>query len=383
MKIRTAGRLSLSFLLAGMLGACGSTRAPEPAGPAPVGTVSLDVLQGMPAELQMLDIGVTVFATEADPEEVTLPGAAIFAQIRDTETHYLPVALRHTLLASNQWGVVRVLPEADPSLDLLISGTIVESTGADLLLRLRAVDSTGRVWLDKAFADIARTADYPDSIPSLRGGITDGPDPFQDLHAAVANELLSVRNTLTEQDLARIHETTLLRHASDMAPDAFSSYLQTDAAGQLTFERLPASDDPLLGHVRDIQARHEVFIDTLDEYYEALYQDVKPRYDIWRQYSFEQVMDQRDNAERARNGEGVLGTGSFESLSQNYNRYKWSKIFEQEFVALSSGFVSETAPAVLELSRNISGLSGPVEDLYAQWRVYLRELYEIETATTP
>lgn len=380
--MRAASRLGLSLLLTGVLGACGSTRAPEPAGPAPVGTVSLNVLQGMPAELQMLDIGVTVFATEADPEDVTLPGAAIFAQIRDTETHYLPVALRHTLLVSNQWGVVRVLPEADPSLDLLISGTIVESTGANLLLQLRAVDSTGRVWLDKAYADIARTADYPDSIPSLRGGITDGPDPFQDLHAAIANDLLAVRNTLTQQDLARIQDTTLLRHAADMAPDAFASYLQTDATGQLSYERLPASDDPLLGHVRDIQARHEVFIDTLDEYYEALYQDVKPRYDIWRQYSFEQVMDQRDNAERARNGEGVLGTGSFESLSQNYNRYKWSKIFEQEFVALSSGFVSETAPAVLELSRNISGLSGPVEDLYAQWRVYLRELYEIETATT-
>jgi hypothetical protein len=380
--MRAAGRLALSLLLAGMLGACGSTRAPEPAGPAPVGAVSLNVLQGMPSELQMLDIGVTVFATEAAPEDVTLPGAAIFAQIRDTETHYLPVALRHTLLASNQWGVVRVLPEADPSLDLLISATIVESTGADLLLQVRAVDSTGRVWLDKAYADIARAADYPDSIQSLRGGITDGPDPFQDLHAAIANDLLAVRNSLTQQDLARIQDTTLLRHAADMAPDAFASYLQTDATGQLNYERLPASDDPLLGHVRDIQARHEVFIDTLDEYYEALYQDVKPRYDIWRQYSFEQVMDQRDNAERARNGEGVLGTGSFESLSQNYNRYKWSKIFEQEFVALSSGFVSETAPAVLELSRNISGLSGPVEDLYAQWRVYLRELYEIETATT-
>ena len=198
----------------------------------------------------------------------------------------------------------------------------------------------------------------------------------------IAQWCLAVRNSLSEQDLARIQDTTLLRHAADMAPDAFGPYLLTDASGLLTYERLPASDDPLLGHVRDIQARHEVFIDTLDEYYEALYQDVKPRYDIWRQYSFEQVMDQRDNAERARNGEGVLGTGSFESLSQNYNRYKWSKIFEQEFVALSSGFVSETAPAVLELSRNISGLSGPVEDLYAQWRVYLRELYEIETATT-
>jgi len=375
--------LLISCALAGTAAACSSASPPAPAGPLPVGSVALNVQQGMPDELQMLDIGVQVFATQADPEEITLPGAAIFAEIRNTETHYLPVALRHTLLTSNQWGVVRVLPETDPSLDLLITGTILESTGADLLVQVRAVDSTGRLWLDKPYADIARTADYPDSIPSLRGGgITDGPDPFQDLHAAIANDLLAVRNSLGSTELARIQQVTQLRYAADLSPEAFAPYLQTDATGQLTLTRLPASNDPLLGHVTDIQARHDVFIDTIDEYYEALYQDVKPRYDVWRQYSFEQVLDQRDNAERARNGEAVLGTGSFEALSQNYNRYKWSKIFEQEFVALSSGFVSETAPAVLELSRNVSGLTGPVEDLYSQWRVHLRGLYEIETQST-
>ncbi len=386
MRKATSKLLTASFL-ASVLGACGSSTPPPPPGPPPVGSVTLNVQQGMPTPLQMLDIGVQVFATEADPEEITLPGAAIFAEIRNTETHYLPVALRHTLLSSNQWGIVRVLPATDPSLDLLITGTILESTGADLLLQVRAVDSTGRLWLDKRYADIARTADYPDSIPSLRGGgITDGPDPFQDLHAAIANDLLAFRNSLTTSDLARIQEVTQLRYAADLSPEAFAPYLETDAAGQFALSRLPASNDPLLQHVADIQARHNVFIDTIDEYYEALYQDVKPRYDVWRQYSFEQVLDQRDNAERARNGEAVLGTGSFEALSQNYNRYKWSKIFEQEFVALSSGFVSETAPAVLELSRNVSGLTGPVEDLYAQWRVYLRGLYDIETqsaATAP
>jgi len=377
-------KLLMTALLASLLTACGSATPPPPAGPQPVGDVILNVQPGMPTELQMLDIGVQVFATEADPEEITLPGAAIFAEIRNTETHYLPVALRHTLLTSNHWGVVRVLPATDPSIDLLITGTILESTGADLLVQVRAVDSTGRVWLDKPYADIARTADYPDSIPSLRdGGITDGPDPFQDLHAAIANDLLAVRNGLGTSELARIQQVTQLRYAADLSHEAFAAYLATDATGQLTLTRLPASNDPLLGHVADIQSRHNVFIDTIDEYYEALYQDVKPRYDVWRQYSFEQVMDQRDNAERARNGEAVLGTGSFEALSQNYNRYKWSKIFEQEFVALASGFVSETAPAVLELSRNVSGLTGPVEDLYSQWRVYLRGLYEIETQREP
>ena len=81
-------------------------------------------------------------------------------------------------------------------------------------------------------------------------------------------------------------------------------------------------------------------------------------------------------AERERSGNS--DPNSFEAISQNYNRYKWSKIFEQEFVALASGFVSETAPAVLELSRNVNGLTGPVEEQYAQWRVLLRGLFEIE-----
>ena len=81
--------------------------------------------------------------------------------------------------------------------------------------------------------------------------------------------------------------------------------------------------------------------------------------------------------QRARDGN--TNPNSFEAISQNYNRYKWSKIFEQEFVALASGFVSETAPAVLELSRNVNGLSGPVEVQYEQWRELLRGLFEIET----
>ncbi len=66
-------------------------------------------------------------------------------------------------------------------------------------------------------------------------------------------------------------------------------------------------------------------------------------------------------------------------MAQTYNRYKWSKIFEQEFVALASGFVTETAPAVLALSQNVNGLTGPVEEQYAQWRVLLRGLFDIET----
>lgn len=365
-------------MLALLLSACAAAPAPEPLGPPLVGTVALITAENSPSSAQAFDIGVLVFTSLAGNEEITRTGAEIFSQIRKTETQYLPVALRSTLAAANQWGVVRVLPDADPSLDLTIEGTILSSDGANLVLHIRATDSTGRIWLERDYADNARVADYPDTAPMLLDrGLTFGLDPFQDIYAAIANDLLDVRQSLTQAELDGIRNVSQMRYASDLSPEAFTRYLEQDEQGLLSVTRLPASNDPLLSNVADIRARNEVFIDTIDEYYEALYQDVKPIYDIWRQYSFEQVEEERDSRERARSGN--TNDGSFEAISQNYNRYKWSKIFEQEFVALASGFVSETAPAVLELSRNVNGLSGPVEEQYAQWRVLLRGLFEIET----
>ncbi|MGJ8688983.1 MAG: hypothetical protein ACSHXZ_05610 [Gammaproteobacteria bacterium] len=379
MKIKSAHRRVVYGALVILLHACASAPPPEPEpGPTPVGTVALANSISGPNTLQALNIGIQVFENLETNEAIERSGAAIFSEIRSTETQFLPVALRSTLLDSNQWGIVRVLPAADPSMDLQIYGTVIRSNGLDLQLKIRAIDSTGRLWLEREYADVARVADYPDTAPSLldRGGITYNEDPFQDIYNAIANDLIDIREAMDTNTLRRIAEVTQLRYASDLAPEAFAEFLSTDTQNLLTITRLPAQNDPLLGHVADIRARNDVFIDTIDEYYESLYQDLKPIYDIWRQYSFEQVNEELDSARRARNGN--TDRGSFEAMSQNYNRYKWNKIFEQEFVALASGFVSETAPAVLELSQNVNGLTGPVEEQYAQWRVLLRGLFEIE-----
>ncbi len=375
-------RLVLMALFAALLlTACAQNQPAQVAGPPPVGNVTLNVAAQTPSEERLLNIGVQVFDTRATDEQITQAGAAIFAEIRRVETHYLPVVLRNTLVTSNQWGAVRVLPETDPSVDLLIQGTILRSDGANLILQVRASDSSGREWLNRTYADTAGNADYPDFVPSLRdrSTTTNLEDPFQDLHSQIANDLLAVRDSMDSPALLALAQLTQIKYAGDLSPEAFGSLLQPDAQGVLTLQRLPASNDPLLEHVAQIRARHHVFIDTIDEYYDALHHDLKPTYDVWRQYSHDQVVEEEESAESAAAGGTLSGSGSFEALSQNYNRYKWAKIFEQEFVALASGFVSETAPAVLKLSENVNGLTGPVEEQYAQWRVLLRELFEVET----
>ena len=68
--------------------------------------------------------------------------------IRKAESRYMATQLRGTLESSGQWGAVRVAPESAQFIDVLVSGRILESTGAKLALEITVKDSTGRVWID-------------------------------------------------------------------------------------------------------------------------------------------------------------------------------------------------------------------------------------------
>ncbi|MEX2131079.1 MAG: hypothetical protein WD772_06290, partial [Pseudohongiellaceae bacterium] len=134
-----------------------------------------------------------------------------------------------------------------------------------------------------------------------------------------------------------------------------------------------SQEDPMLGRVGDMKLRHFLFIDTVDEYYRSLFEEMQPPYDLWRRYSREQILESRELESTASGG-----SRNFRALSQSYDRFRWAKIFEQEFADLALGFNNEVAPAILELNRQVHGLSGSLEDQYLQWRDILRQLFELE-----
>lgn len=363
-----------------MLGLLACARAPVQPEPIPglIGPVALMIAQAPPPEALQLDVGVRVFDSRSTNRQGIAVNEGTFARIRELETHYLPVVLRNTLVESNQWGVVRVLPQDDPSVDLLVEGTILHSDGAHLILEVRAVDSSGRQWLDDTYTGRAHAIHYPDVMPGDQAQVNEViKDPFQDLHSQIANDLLLAKMGLSPQKLRNLREISALNHARDLSPEAFGGMLASDAEGHLALQRLPATNDPMVTRVQSMLERHHTFIDTVDSYYEALYLDVKTLYDLWRHYSNDQITAAEQEQRRARNSD--QGSDSFGALRNAYNRYKWAKIFEQEFVGLASGFVSETAPVILELSERVHGLTGSVEEQYAQWRRLLRAIYEIET----
>ena len=132
--------------------------------------------------MPLLDVGIAIFDPGIPEDASTHSKLGIFPEIRRVEAQYMPVRLRETLVESNAWGPVRVLPEPNDTTVLLITGRIEYSDGLRLVLALKAVDVTGRVWLDRVYQDQSREADYP--VPF-------GGDPYQHLYNQFANDLLA------------------------------------------------------------------------------------------------------------------------------------------------------------------------------------------------
>ena len=378
--------IAVGLALALLMAACATSVPPAPRRiPAPaVGEVSLIRSPIEPAQHQLLDIGVVIFHNL--PDQFTLQNsteinAGAFAEIRQNETQYLPYVLRNTLIDSNHWGAVRVLPESDPSVDLVITGTIVASDGLALEIEITAFDSTGREWINKTYADITQSDDFPESsrfTASNRFDPVNFVDPFQDLYDQINNDLLSMRDSLSEQELINLHRVSQMVYAAELSPESFVHILEEVPDRLLTVSSLPAGDDPMMRRVRDMQLRHHTFIDTVDQYYQSLFDEMQPVYATWRHYSRDQSLENQ-SAERQIYEGGVYGNaGNFLTLTQRYDRYRWAKIYEFEFAELASGFNNEIAPAILELNRNVHGLDGTMADQYAQWRKILRALFALE-----
>ena len=345
-----------------------------------VGDVVLDQATQIPREESLLEIGVQIFNTVGGEEDEYQIGDWVFDEIIQKETQFLPHLLKNTLVASNQWGAVRVIPQSDPSLDLIVFGEIVQSDGRTLELKIRAIDSSGREWLNQVYADQVEQEEYPESTRFTLDNTFDAinfVDPFQDIYDRIANDLLSVRSGLGEQALVELNLVTDLLYARDLSPDSFAGTLKEDETGLLTLESLPAADDPMLARVADMKYRHHLFIDTVDEYYQTLYDDIQPAYVLWRRYSIDQITEVETSRQQADQG-NYGGSGGFLSLSQRYDRFKWSKIFEREFSDLAAGFNNELAPAFLELNSQVHGLTGTMEQQYREWRGILRRLFELE-----
>jgi hypothetical protein len=304
-----------------------------------------------------LNISVAMFDPGIPADRSTHRDLQVFPRVRKIEALYLPFVLRDTLVKKNAWGAVRVVPATDIAAELLVTGTIISSDGETLQLRVRAVDASGRVWVDQVFAGALQ----------------------QNLYDEVAASLLAARETFDDKALRDVIEISLLRYAEQLAPDAFADYLSNEEDGTFTINRLPASNDPMVERIERIRGVEYIFTDAVDAKFRELSADIAAVYEVWRDYRKKFAQYQADDALRVQNSSNNARRGSFEAISSHYENYKWDRQAAQEQEKWAKGFENEMGPTIATIESRVAELEGWVGDRYDEWRRILAELFETET----
>jgi hypothetical protein len=381
-------------LLAAAAVAVAASGCTSQSGARPSQTRAIQATTEIPRE-ELLDVGIEVLDPGLPAQGQPMPDD-VFPELRKAEARYMAIQLENTLQATGHWGAVRVLPGDQGITDLEVTGTILLSTGSKLALDVRAVDATGRVWLERRYRADANELVYASSQTAKI-------DPFQSLYNEISNDLLEVRQKLRAGELKNIRQVSRLRFAADLAPQPFDNYLTRNKKGIISARRLPAKDDPMIARVDNLRASENLFIDTLDQYYAAYYDDMESPYDSWRKYTFEEeqaykTLKRKALTQKILGGLAILGAalvdpgsstaavvrdaamiGGIAAIHAGITTSKEAKIHAEAIRELAASVETELQPMVVDVEGQTLRLTGTAESQYEEWRQLLRKIWSDET----
>ena len=360
-------------------------------------TPAIQAIESVPENL-LMDVGVAVFDPGID--ELSRSQEEIVNQdIRIAESQYVPFLLAETLQRTGNWGIVRVMPNTSSPMDLYLSGTILNSDGESMAVRVRVEDSTGEVWYTKEYNEATSRFSYEPSQKRQN-------DPFQTIYNSVANDLLAYKEKKVGiADVKKIRAISELRFAKSFIPEAFEDYIDVDRNGEFVLVALPSEQDPLLGRLRTIRERDFMFIDTVQDYYDTYARQMREPYDSWREQSFYETLELRELEASARRrilagGVAVLGGlaaatsggdyvtqtgGAFGAgagaymIKSGFDKRAEAQMHRESLRELGESLENDVAPRVIDLQDRTITLSGTVEEQYEQWREILADLYAYES----
>ncbi len=357
-------------------------------------TPAIQSQEQIPYEL-LMDIGILPLRPNIPEPDEDEKKNSVIPDVRNAESRYIAYLLKDTLELTGNWGAVRLTPQTSYVVDLQLEGKILVSDGELLKIRMRATDSTGKVWLNKEYKDLASKFSY--QRPKE--------DPFQDLYNDIADDLLRARQKYSLEDVKIIRQVSSLKYARSLSPDAFNSYLVENRRGRVDIKQLPASDDTMLTRVNRIKEQEYLFVDTLDDYYGRFYRDMKPSYDEWRFATYDEAVRLRQMQKQSRNrlltgaaliagglysgsesktwaGDAAAGgavLGGIGAIKSGLDRRKEAEIHAESLRELSQSLGAEITPYVLDIEGKTIELTGTADTQYQQWREILKEIYSEQT----
>ena len=356
--------------------------------------VQLDIAQTEIPFEELLDIGIMLF----DPNVPEKENPMIFPEIRKAEARYMPYHLKKTLESTGHWGGVWVLPERSKAIDLIVVGRIEKSDGLDVELKIGVWDIVGTQWVNKTYKSNIAKSSY-----SKRRDITQ--DPYQNIFNKIANDLLQIKQSKARDELIRLSQTGEIRFASELIP-VYDDYISKNKKNVYSLDRLPSEDDEIMQRILEVQEREFLLLDTLNEYYGQLYENLSQPYEEWRRLSREDMITYEELQRSARTRKilgavalaGALATdgdsrasstarqmaiyGGMEAMRSGFSKSSEAKIYQESLKESGADFDAQAQPLVIELEGQTIRLSGSAEEKFQEWRRLLKEIYIDETGFT-
>lgn len=387
-------RLTLVMALATLAAGCVSQSIKTTSIPA-VDTPSHSI-----ADSELLDVSIAIFDPGLDSE--IDDDSPVFTEVRQAEARYIPQLLMGSLQNSGAWGAVRVVPTDDQLTDLMISGKIVHSDGKTLTLEIDAVDATGHFWLDgKQYSAEASRYAYARTTRVTH-------DAFQAVYNRIANDLLAHFQTLSSNQRERVRSVAEMRFAERFASEAFVDYV-VFRDGRYQLQKMPADNDPMLERVRVIRTRDQLYVDTLQTYYEQFGVQMQAPYQEWRKLTYEEAIaleqikaesrkeliiggaavlagiyasaNGNDSVTRTAGNVAIMGGGYM--VKSGLDKRNEAAIHVEALEELGVSLEAEMTPQIIELNDQTITLTGSVQDQYAQWRALLDDIYRTEVGDLP
>lgn len=345
----------------------------------------------------LLDVGIVLFDPGVDifDEE-----SAAYSNVRESEAVWYASQLKTALEYSKAWGLVRTVPNENSIMDLLVLGTIVESNGETIELELSVKDAAGKLWFAKGYSERASAYAYNPEVDF-------GRDPFQSLFNQISNDLLTHRASMSTEELVQIRNVGKIRFAREFAPDVFSDFVVEDEEGIYSLQRIPAENDPMMLRIDQIQARNDLFLDVVQDYYRVFNKNMAMPYEEWRKLSYKDVVYARQLSKQARQekiaGVAIMVSGALASRSRSrtnrvggyvgmaagaslfrkgFTTQMESSLHAESLRELGESLELELEPSIIELQDRTVTLSGTVEDQFKEWKLILKKMFETGQSST-
>ena len=212
---------------------------------------------------------------------------------------------------------------------------------------------------------------------------------------------MAFRNSLSSTDSSNIKEIAKLRFAADLAPEKFDGYLVEEKNGSLKIGQLPASNDPMIIRVAQLEDLDFLFIDTLDTHFNKFYRETQASYDEWRRTTFAEALRLRELQKEARRriAAGALmivggiaaegsssaaaytgAIGGVTAIRQGLSKRVQATNQELRLRELNEALASEITPYVLDIEGKTIQISGSAEQQFKEWKMLLKKIYADETS---